>query len=60
VRKVSRDLDRVLMDREISGRLRDFGIYTDGAGTPEATAKFLAAERVRWERAVRDLGIQPE
>jgi tripartite-type tricarboxylate transporter receptor subunit TctC len=60
VRKVGRDLDRVLRDPEVAGRLRDFGIYTDGAGTPETTAKFLGEERARWSQAVRDIGIQPE
>jgi tripartite-type tricarboxylate transporter receptor subunit TctC len=60
VRKVNRDLDRALVDADIAGRLREFGIYTDGAGTPEATAKFLGAERARWSKAVREIGIQPE
>jgi tripartite-type tricarboxylate transporter receptor subunit TctC len=60
VRKVNRDLDRALGDPGIAGRLREFAVYTDGAGTPEATAQFLNAERARWSRAVRDIGIQPE
>lgn len=60
VRKVNRDVDRVLADPEIAQRLRDFGIYTDGAGTPEALGRFLRAERGLWSRTVREIGIEPE
>ena len=60
VRKVNRDLDRVLADPDVAGRLRDFGIYTDGAGTPEELDRFLRAERDRWSKTVREIGIEPE
>ena len=60
VQRVNRDLDRVLADPEVVERLRDFGIDTDGAGTPGTTAKFLSVERARWSKAIRDIGIEPE
>jgi tripartite-type tricarboxylate transporter receptor subunit TctC len=60
LRKVNRDLDRVLAEPEIVQRLRDFGIFTDGAGTPEALGRFIQAERERWSGTVRDIGMERE
>lgn len=60
VQRVNRDMDQVLKDPEIVKRLADLGSITEGAGTPEALGQFLAAERVRWTKLVRDVGIQPE
>lgn len=60
LRKVNRDVDRVLAEPEIVQRLREFGIYTEGAGTPEALGRFIQAERQRWSRTVRDIGIERE
>lgn len=60
LRKVNRDVDRVLADPEIGQRLRDFGIYAEAAGSPEALGRFLDAERQRWSKTVRDIGIERE
>ena len=32
----------------------------EGAGTPEQLNEFLGAERVRWAKLVKDIGLQPE
>jgi tripartite-type tricarboxylate transporter receptor subunit TctC len=60
LRKVNRDVDRMLAEPEVVQRLRDFGIYTEGAGTPEALGKFLQDERARWSRTVREIGMERE
>ncbi len=60
VQRVNHDMDQVLKDPEIVKRLADLGPITEGAGTPEALGQFLAAERVRWAKLVKDVGIQPE
>ena len=60
LRKINRDLDRVLADPDIVHRLREFGIYAEAAGTPEALGRFLQDERQRWSRTVREIGIEPE
>jgi tripartite-type tricarboxylate transporter receptor subunit TctC len=59
-RKVNRDLDLLLADPEIAGRLRDFGIYTEGAGTLEEAGRFLRVERERWGKTIRAIGIELE
>ncbi len=60
VRRANRDLDTVLKDKEVVGRLRGMGIFTDGADTPEGTAAFVRAELASWGRVVREIGLQPE
>ena len=60
LQRVNRDVDRVLADPEVVNRVREMGQVTDGAGTQESTAKFLAAERARWMKTVREIGVKPE
>ncbi len=60
VKTANHAMGKVLADPEIVRRLRDFGIYTEGAGTPESTAAFIAAERGKWAKVVKDVGIEPE
>jgi tripartite-type tricarboxylate transporter receptor subunit TctC len=60
VRRFNQEMDGILGDAAVVARLRDVGIYTDGALTPEATGEFIRAEHVRWGRIVREIGLQPE
>ena len=60
VQRVNREMDRVLADPEIAQRLYDFGLVNEGAGTPEALNEFLRAERSRWAKLVKEIGLQPE
>ena len=60
VQKANRDVDKVLTDPEVAQRLFDLGLVNEGAGTPESLADFLRAERGRWEKLVKDIGLQPE
>ena len=60
VQRVNRDMDRVLAEPEMAQRLRDFGLVNEGAGTPETLGEFLRAERERWVKLVRTIGLQPE
>ena len=60
IQRVNRDMDRVLTDPEVAQRLFDFGLVNEGAGTPESLNEFLRAERARWAKLVKDIGLQPE
>ena len=53
-------MDRVLTDPEMAQRLFDFGLVNEGAGTPESLNDFLRAERERWAKLVKQIGLQPE
>ena len=57
--RVNRDLNLVLADAEVAQRLRDLGLVLE-PGTPEALNEFRAAERARWSKLVKEIGLQPE
>ena len=59
VLRVNRELNLVLAEPEVAQRLRDLGLVLD-PGTPEALNEFLAAERTRWSKLVKEIGLQPE
>ena len=60
IQRVNRDMDRVLADPDVAQRLFDFGLVNEGAGTPESLNEFLRAERERWAKLVKEIGLQPE
>jgi len=60
IQRVNRDMDRVLTDPEVAQRLFDLGLVNEGAGTPDSLNEFLRAERERWAKLVKEIGLQPE
>jgi len=60
IQRANRDMDRVLTDPEVAQRLYDLGLVNEGAGTPDSLNEFLRAERERWGRLVKEIGLQPE
>lgn len=60
LQRVNRDMDRILADTEVTSRLHELGVITEGAGTPKSVAEFLRAEHARWRKTVRQIGIEPE
>jgi tripartite-type tricarboxylate transporter receptor subunit TctC len=53
-------VDAALKDAEIARRMRDVGMYTEGAGTPEQAAAYVRAQLEQWGKIVHDIGLQPE
>jgi len=60
IQRTNRDMDKVLTDEEMAKRLFDLGLVNEGAGTPESLNEFLRAERERWAKLAKDIGLQPE
>jgi tripartite-type tricarboxylate transporter receptor subunit TctC len=58
--KANRDMDKVLADPDVAQRLFDLGLVNEGAGTIENLNDFLRAERERWAKLAKDIGLQPE
>lgn len=56
----NRSLDAVLADPEIAERLLAIGPINEGAGLPEQIGGFLDAERARWSRLNKELGLSAE
>ena len=59
VRRFSADLAGVLKDPEIVKRLFDLGVIAE-ASTAEQLGQYLDAERARWAKLAKDVGVVPE
>ncbi|MBL8386421.1 MAG: tripartite tricarboxylate transporter substrate binding protein [Burkholderiales bacterium] len=59
IARVNRDVNQVLADAEVAQRLASMGLVLE-PGPPEALNEFLSAERTRWARLVKDIGLIPE
>ena len=60
IQRVNRETADFLRQPEVDARIRSFGWFSSGAGTPQSTGEFIRAEREKWGRIIRDVGIQPE
>ena len=60
IQRVNRETAEFLAVPEIDARIRGFGWFTSGAGTPQSTGEFWRSEREKWGRIIREVGIQPE
>jgi tripartite-type tricarboxylate transporter receptor subunit TctC len=60
VQQLNREVDKVLKEPEVVQKLREFGMFTDGAETPEATAEYIRVQRAAWSKMVKEIGLQPE
>ncbi len=60
IQRMNREVDAALHDAEIAKRMRDAGMYSEGAGTPEQTAAYVHAQLEVWGAIVRQIGLQPE
>jgi tripartite-type tricarboxylate transporter receptor subunit TctC len=60
IRRFNRDLDAAMKEPDVAQRLVEFGIVTEGAGTPAELGEFLRAEHGRWSKLARDIGVVPE
>ncbi len=60
VQKVNAAVGEYLKLPATQKRLIDIGLATDGAGTPESTAKFIAEQQAAWRVLAKDLDIQAQ
>ena len=60
VTRLNREMDVILKNPEVSGKLAELGFFTTGADTPPVLAAYLRAQFDLWRRLTRDIGLQPE
>jgi tripartite-type tricarboxylate transporter receptor subunit TctC len=58
--RMNRELSNVLQDPEVVQKLDEIGVSPGGAETPEAFGRFMRGEDDRWEKIVREIGLEPE
>ena len=60
VEKLNREIGVFLQGEAIQKRLLSFGLATEGAGTPDSTAKYIRDEQSAWRGLAKELDIQPQ
>jgi len=60
IQRMNLELNRLLLDSDVSQKLRALGVYFEGSGTPDQVDAFFRSERERWSRIARELRIEPE
>ena len=60
VTRLNHEMDAILKNPEVSGKLADLGFFTTGADTLPALSAYLRAQFELWRRLTRDIGLQPE
>ena len=60
VARLNREIAEYLKSPEIQQRLISFGLATEGAGTPAATAQFIRNEQDHWRALAQELDVEPQ
>ena len=60
VDRMNKEIDAFLKTADLPPKLKNLGLATNGAGTPQSTADFIQAEQDRWKKLVVELDIQPQ
>jgi tripartite-type tricarboxylate transporter receptor subunit TctC len=59
VSQVNHDLDAVRALPDTARRMRELGVF-EGGGSPQDLDRFMREERARWQKVIREAGIEPE
>jgi tripartite-type tricarboxylate transporter receptor subunit TctC len=60
VSRLNGEIGEYLKGPAIQRRLLDFGLATEGGGTPESTAQFIRREQDNWRALAKELAIEPQ
>jgi tripartite-type tricarboxylate transporter receptor subunit TctC len=60
VARVNREMDGIMKDSEVVGRLETAGFKTRGGGTLKEVSDFVQGQHAAWGTLVREIGLQPE
>jgi tripartite-type tricarboxylate transporter receptor subunit TctC len=60
VARVNREMDGIMKDPEVVGRLETAGFKTRGGGTLKEVNDFVQGQHLAWGTLVREIGLQPE
>ncbi len=55
---LNKEIADYLKEPEVQNRMIAFGVATEGAGTPESTAKFIGQEQEQWGAMAKELDIE--
>jgi tripartite-type tricarboxylate transporter receptor subunit TctC len=55
-----RDVNTLLKDQDVAGRIETLGPIADGGMTIDQVSAFLRNEHTRWAQITREIGVLPE
>ena len=60
IARVNREMDGIMKDPEVIGRLETAGFKTRGGGTLKEVNDFVQGQHAAWGTLVKEIGLQPE
>ena len=57
---LNREIGKYLEGADIQKRLLEFGLATDGAGTPESTGQIIQKDQADWRALAKELNVEPQ
>ena len=60
VEKLNREIGEFLRGADIQKRLLEFGLATEGAGTPESTGEIIQKDQADWRSFAKELNVEPQ
>ena len=58
--RVNREMDAILKDPAVTGRMSNAGFISRGGGTIDETRAYVQAQHAAWGKLVQEIGLQPE
>jgi tripartite-type tricarboxylate transporter receptor subunit TctC len=60
VDRVNRDINALLLDKEVAERIATIGPLADGSMSVDQVGSFLRSESARWAAVTKEIGVLPE
>ena len=60
LQRVNREMDAILKDPAVTGRMSNAGFISRGGGTIDETRAYVQAQHAAWGKLVQEIGLQPE
>ena len=60
IQRMNSEVDAALKESDVAKRMREVGMFSEGAGTPAQTAAYIRAQLESWGKIIREIGLQPE
>jgi tripartite-type tricarboxylate transporter receptor subunit TctC len=60
IERVHKEVNAILQDPQVSGRLKGMGFVPYGGGTLKQTQDYIDAQHKAWATLVKEIGLQPE
>lgn len=58
--RVHKEVNAILQDSEVSGKLLSMGFVPYGGGTMQQSQDYVSAQHAAWGKLVNEIGLQPE